>query len=429
MKNFQHVENKRIKFNNIDAAIMLLKSGEPELDQVLKWKHLKTYILNLGSSIDDQMKTKLNEQEDRVCITRLLTENEKDNVSVRVRKLLLDEEISAKRTVLFANDPELIRAAKRKSLFSLVGIATDNQSKKDFYKAGASIAVLDINNIDIFTGATDSKPAFSQAIPGLFEQQQHFRKQFENKKPVFFFDYDGTLSPIVKDPEKAFISERRRELLHTLAEQYTVAVVSGRDRSDIQSFVNLDNIIYAGSHGFRISGPRGMHKELEEARELLPRLDKMEKQLTATLENVIEGVQIERKYYAIAIHYRNAPRGAYKEIVERVNTIIGGDRDFKKGRGKKLLEVKPALQWHKGKAVEWIMDKLNFSWPNEYIPLFIGDDVTDEDAFKALADDGIGILVGEHSQLSAATYHLENVGQVDAFLEELVANELISISQ
>ncbi len=425
MKNFQHVENKRIKFNNIDAAIMLLKSESPELEQVLKWKRIKTYILNLGSALDDQLKTKLNTQEDRVCITRLITENEKDNVSVRVRKLLLDEEISAKRTVLFADDPELIRAAKRKSLFSLVGISTNDQSKKEFYTAGASIAVRDINNIDIFTGKAESKPEFSQAIPGLFDHQEHFIQQFENKKPVFFFDYDGTLSPIVKDPEKAFISEKRRELLRSLAEAHTVAVVSGRDRSDIQSFVDLDNIIYAGSHGFRISGPGGMHKEQEEARELLPRLDKMEKQLTATLEKVIEGVQIERKYYAIAIHYRNAPRGAYKEIVERVNTVIGGDNDFKKGKGKKLLEVKPALKWHKGKAVEWIMNKLKFSWPDEYIPIFVGDDVTDEDAFRTLADQGIGILVGVHSQLSAATYHLENVQQVDNFLEALVAKEIL----
>ncbi len=419
------MENKRIKFNNIDAAIILLKSGTPELEQVLKWKRLKTYILNLGSAIDDQLKAKLNEQEDRVCITRLLTENEKDNVSVRVRKLLLEEDISARRTLLFADDPILIRAAKRKRFFSLIGISTDEHKKRAFYNAGASIAVRDINNIDVFIGKADSKPAFSQAIPGLFDHQEHFIQQFENKKPVFFFDYDGTLSPIVKDPEKAVISEKRRELLRALAEKHTVAVVSGRDRSDIQSFVDLGNIIYAGSHGFRISGPGGMHLELEGAQELLPRLDKMEKQLTLTLENEIEGVQIERKYYAIAIHYRNAPRGAYKEILERVNTVIGDDRDFKKGRGKKLLEVKPALEWHKGKAVEWIMDKLNFSWPDEYIPIFIGDDVTDEDAFRTLTDNGIGILVGEHSQLSAATYHLDNVEQVDDFLKELVAKDIL----
>lgn len=423
------MENKRIKFNNIDAVIFLLKNGTPALEQVLKWKQVKVHILNLGKAFNDQLSSKLQDRKGHTCVTRLIDDTEKERISARVRKLLLDEGINAKRSIVFADDPSLVKAVRRKGLFTIAGISGSISAKRPFYEAGAYVVVQDINNIDIFYGKPDSKPAFSQDIPGLFGHQQHFSRQFKSRKPVFFFDYDGTLSPIVKDPEKAFMSDERRNLLHALAEKYTVAVVSGRDRSDIQSFVELDNIIYAGSHGFRISGPGGMHMELDEAQQLLPRLDKMEKKLTTLLEEGIEGVQIERKYYAIAIHYRNAPKGAYKEIVEKVNTVIGGDRDFKKGRGKKLLEVKPSLNWHKGKALEWIMDKLNFAWPENYMPVYTGDDVTDEDAFRTLADNGIGILVGQHSQPSAATYHLENVDQVDAFLEELVTNDILKASR
>jgi len=420
-----NVENKRIKFNNIDAAIFLLKSGTPQLEQVLKWKGIQVYVLNLGQAFNDRLAAQLSDQDNRICVTRLISDSEKARISARLRKLLLDEGISARRTVLFADDPSLIKAAKRKRIFILAGIAGDPNGKRKFYEAGANIVVRDINNIDIFTGKADSAPQYSQDIPGLFDHLEHFSKQIENKQPVFFFDYDGTLSPIVKDPEKAYMTEQRRDLLRKLAERHTVAVVSGRDRSAIQSFVNLENIIYAGSHGFRISGPGGIHMEMESAQELLPRLNKMEKQLTFMLEDKIEGVQIERKYYAIAIHYRNAPRGAYKTIVEMVNTVIGDDKGFKKGRGKKLLEIKPSMDWHKGKALEWIMTKLNLSWPGEYLPMYIGDDITDEDAFRTLADDGLGILVGRHSLLSAATYHLDNVEQVDHFLGELLHNHLL----
>jgi trehalose-phosphatase len=420
-----NVENKRIKFNNIDATIFLLKSGTPNLEQLLKWKGVQAHILNLGDAFSERRSRQLDYQDHRICVTRLITDSEKARIPARLRKILLDEDINARRTVLFADDPSLLRAAKRKGMFVLAGIADGNRSKRDFYDAGAHIVVRDINNIDVFTGKADATPSFSQDIPRLFDHREQFSKQINNKQPVLFFDYDGTLSPIVRDPEKAYMTDHRRNLLRELATRHTVAVVSGRDRSDIQSFVNLENIIYAGSHGFRISGPGGMHMEMEKAQELLPRLDKMEKQLTSLLEEKIEGVQIERKYYAIAIHYRNAPRGSFREIREIVNTVIGDDTDFKKGRGKKLLEIKPSLDWHKGKALEWIMDKLKFSWPDEYMPLYIGDDITDEDAFRTLADNGLGILVGSHTLLSAATYHLENVEQVDKFLEELLHNHLL----
>ena len=66
------------------------------------------------------------------------------------------------------------------------------------------------------------------------------------------------------------------------------------------------------------------------------------------------------------------------------------------------------------------MEHLDFSWPDEYLPIYVGDDVTDEDAFRVLSDDGVGILVGKHRQLSAANYHLENVDEVNALLKHIV---------
>ncbi len=414
------MEKKNIKINNVKSVIFLLKSDPPSMEEFQKWKNLKINILTFGQPSNDQIEKHFSTEKNDICITRVTSEMEDSRVSARLRKIIIDEDLIPRLTVLFADDPHLIKASRKKGLFILIGIATGETSKRAIYDAGAHIVVEGLDNIRIFKGTEDAKPDFSQFIPDLLERTEHFDNLFSNRKPVFFFDYDGTLSKIVEDPKEAFINDKTRHLLHKLAEVYTVAVVSGRDKSDIQSFVDLENVIYAGSHGFRITGPGGMHLEMEKAKELIPRLEQMEKELTDRLEKEIEGVMVERKYYAIAIHYRNAPRGSYTKILEQVKSIIGTDKDFKTGRGKKILEIKPSLNWHKGKALEWIMEQLNFSWPDEYLPIYVGDDVTDEDAFRVLSDDGVGILVGQHRLLSAANYHLENVDEVNAFLKHIV---------
>ncbi len=414
------MEKKNIKINNVKSVILLLKSNPPSLEELQKWKNLKINILTFGQPSSEQLEKHFSTAKNDICITQVTTEMEDSRVSARLRKIIIDEDLTPRLTVLFADDPHLIKASRKKGLYIIAGIATGETNKRAMYDAGAHIVLDGLDNIRIFKGTEETKPEYSQFIPDLLEKTEHFDNLFSNKKPVFFFDYDGTLSKIVDNPKEAVINDKTRQLLHKLAEIYTVAVVSGRDKSDIQAFVDLENVIYAGSHGFRITGPGGMHMEMENAKELLPRLEQMEKELKELLEKEIDGVMVERKYYAIAIHYRNAPRGSFSEIVEQVKTVIGEDEDFKIGRGKKILEVRPSLNWHKGKALEWIMEQLNFSWPDEYLPVYVGDDVTDEDAFKVLSDDGVGILVGQHSLLSAAHYHLENVDEVNAFLKHIV---------
>ncbi len=390
------------------------------MEEFQKWKNLKINILSFNQTAGEPTRKHYSTEKNDFSITHITSKMEKSRVSARLRKIIAEEELNPGLTVLFADDPDLIKASRKKGLYLIAGITTGETTKKSMYDAGAHIVIEGLDNIRLFKGTEGAKPEFSQHIPGLFEQMDHFKSLLSNKKPVFFLDYDGTLSKIVDNPKKAILNDNTRRLLHELANIYTVAVVSGRDKSDIQSFIELDNIIYAGSHGFRITGPGGMHMEMESARELLPRLDQMEEELTRSLEKEIPGVLIEKKYFAIAIHYRNAPRGSYSRIIEQVKTTIGADKDFKIGRGKKLLEIKPSLNWHKGKALEWIMEQLNFSWPEEYLPLYVGDDVTDEDAFRTLSDNGIGIIVGQHSLLSAANYRLENVDEVDAFIKYIV---------
>ena len=139
----------------------------------------------------------------------------------------------------------------------------------------------------------------------------------------------------------------------------------------------------------------------------------------------MQGIEIERKYSALAIHYRNAPKHSYKIIRPVVDELIRDMPDLKKERGKKIIEIKPAFDWNKGKAVEWILRKMGFADPDEYLPVYIGDDITDEDAFRALADHGISILVGDHGQISAADMQLRDTDQVEEFLHVLVQEAVL----
>ncbi|PRY11943.1 trehalose-phosphatase [Pontibacter ummariensis] len=250
-------------------------------------------------------------------------------------------------------------------------------------------------------------PSALSDIPGLIA----------GKKPAVFLDYDGCLSPIVKDPDAAVLTQEMRDTLQRLAKVCSVAVVSGRDRANVEKLVQLDNLYFAGSHGFDISGPGNMHTEPGGAKEALPALEEADKVLKEKLQDV-EGAFVERKRYAIAVHYRNVAEAKVDRVKQVTEEVLQQYPQLKEGLGKKIIELKPNLNWHKGKAVLWLMEELGLNQP-DVVPLYIGDDITDEDAFATLQGQGIGILVGEHDDKTAAEYRLEDVEDVQAFLETL----------
>ncbi len=254
-------------------------------------------------------------------------------------------------------------------------------------------------------------------LPSALEQLSQLKQQFQGKTPAVFLDYDGCLTPIVQRPEMAILTDEMRQALHELATVTKVAVVSGRDRQNVQDLVQLDNLYFAGSHGFDITGPAGMASEPGGAKDALPALDEAEKQLQHKLQG-IAGSQVERKRYAIAVHFRNVADEQVNTVRQAVDEVLAQQPALKIGHGKKIYELKPNMDWHKGKAVLWLMEELGLN-KGRYIPLYIGDDITDEDAFAALQGHGIGILVGEHDDQTAATYRLESVDEVRVFLEDL----------
>jgi len=254
-------------------------------------------------------------------------------------------------------------------------------------------------------------------LPAALENLEEIKRALAGKQPALFLDYDGTLTPIVKRPEDAVLGDDMRAVLRALASRCTLAVVSGRDRADVEKLVGLKNLIYAGSHGFDISGPRGLHFQHERGRQTLPDLDRAETELRERLQDV-NGVQVERKRFAIAVHYRNAAEDDLPLIQQTVRRVSQEYEDLKTGGGKKIMELKPNLEWDKGKALLWLLDRLGLEG-DRVLPLYLGDDLTDEDALRVVAELGIGVLVGDHGRPTRARFRLRDVGEVKEFLEEL----------
>jgi alpha,alpha-trehalase len=235
-----------------------------------------------------------------------------------------------------------------------------------------------------------------------------------------FLDYDGTLTPIVSHPENALLSDSMRQALQELTARAPVAILSGRDLDDVRRRVDVDGIIYAGSHGFDIAGPRGLRRQV--ATEYLPNLDTAEKELRELLDG-IPGAQLERKRFSIAAHYRNVQENDVPAVERAVGEVAARHRELRRVAGKKVYELLPDIDWDKGRAMVWLLEMLGLERGNVR-PIYIGDDRTDEDAFRALEQSGIGILVSEQSQPTAARYSLKDPAEVERFLRALTAHLL-----
>ena len=225
-------------------------------------------------------------------------------------------------------------------------------------------------------------------MPLLWDRERDFRERVEGSTPVVFLDYDGTLTPIVEDYTKALLADAMRCAIATLARHCTVAIISGRDLAVLRGLVGLDCLFYAGSHGFEIGGPDGWHEAVEQGGEALPELDRVEAELRRELAE-IPGRAIERKRFALAIHYRRAAAADVPRIAQAVDRVAARHPRLRKGSGKKVWRLQPDIAWDKGRAVLLLLERLDLDRP-QIMPIYIGDDLTDEDAFAACSRAGWG---------------------------------------
>jgi alpha,alpha-trehalase len=255
------------------------------------------------------------------------------------------------------------------------------------------------------------------SLPTVRQDLQAIEQRLRRRRPVVFLDYDGTLTPIVDDYRDATLSDEMRSAVAAVAARFPTALVSGRDLEDLQKLVGLDGVYYAGSHGFDMAGPGGWHDRPEQAETFLPALDEAEQAVRQAVSG-IEGCAIERKAFSIAVHYRQVADDDVEAVDRAVDDVLARHGELRKGRGKKVFELQPDTDWHKGRAVEWLLEHLDFA-DDDPLPLYLGDDVTDEDAFRTLYGRGLGIAVGGGARQTSAEYALEDPRDVRRFLEIL----------
>ena len=236
-----------------------------------------------------------------------------------------------------------------------------------------------------------------------------------------FLDYDGTICPLSRQTYHPVLSSAMREMLKKLNRhpKIKVAIISGRSIADLRKKIGLRSLVYSGNHGMEISGS-GIHFNSPVTSAQKKIIRKLIMIFRAQYSD-IPGLLVNDKGLSVSLHYRfTSPaqkrwiRRTYLEII-RPFVSRGEISIFP---GKKIHEVKPAVQWNKGHAVEWLLNHENFK-KGPFFPVYLGDDVTDEDAFRVLSDRGMAVRVGGPKRGSCAGYYLRNIPEVLSFLKRI----------
>ena len=261
-------------------------------------------------------------------------------------------------------------------------------------------------------------------LPDALHDERLFVQRLAGRRVAVFLDYDGVLTPIVDRPEDALISKGMRDTVRALADRCPVCVVSGRDRQVVQELMGIDDVVVAGSHGFDIWSPSEgaiAHDAGSGFEELISNVtDRMRAALGS-----IPGVVVEPKRASVAVHYRLVNSQEHARIGAVVDTLLTErPEQLKLTPGKMVYELQPKIDWDKGRAVLYLLETLGLDTP-DVVPLYLGDDITDEDAFGALRGRGVGIIVGHAAdpevagRATAADFVLASTSEVEQFLTTL----------
>lgn len=227
----------------------------------------------------------------------------------------------------------------------------------------------------------------------------------DNNRIFLFLDYDGTLTKIVSEPDKAELSPEVREVLKKVSQRPNIflAIISGRSLDDIISKVRLKSILYAANHGLEIYDGKKKFTLKKIPSEFFLNLSSFKIKLRKYLSKT-EGVIIEDKGSILAIHYRKVPQEKLRKFSKTFKKLLLAYKDkFNFARGKKVYEIRPPLNFSKKEAV-FYLEKVLAKGKND-ITIYIGDDLTDEDVFRALHPPDISIRIGK-SKSSSAKYYL-----------------------
>lgn len=236
------------------------------------------------------------------------------------------------------------------------------------------------------------------------------------KSLLLMLDFDGTISPVVKLPENAIVPRPIIDMLCSLANFCKVAIVSGRPMGFVLSKIKNAKFSYVGSHGLEyiINGQKEEILLQKKVKIFLEDIKITLKQLGQKYQKLI----VEEKPNSINLHYKFVKGSKLKSFLLEINEFL--DKMEKSGkmrilRDKETIEILPNSACNKGFAIK----KLSKVFGANYVPVYVGDAKTDEDAFEALENNGITVRVGK-SKNSRAKYFLKNQKEINKFLKYIL---------
>ena len=271
----------------------------------------------------------------------------------------------------------------------------------------------------------DSRPADTKIGPAYDSPERvaaGVAQRLDNRHLILLTDYDGTLADLAPVPSQAYMADDVREALDALAAsaEISVGAVSGRRLVDVAERVGPAAEFVAGLHGLEITGPDAAfhHYALDSVAPVIERLV-----LDAERELAwCPGLFLEDKTYALTCHVRRVPPELASRGLEEFEALAEPMLEahvLKFLMGAKAAELLPAVDWHKGRAVQWIRARIAARIDRPVVVVYLGDDRTDEDAFTWLADDEIAIGVGERPHTHLIDFRLSGPEAVGRFFRAL----------
>lgn len=243
----------------------------------------------------------------------------------------------------------------------------------------------------------------------LFRHKDVVREHIGRRNIILFLDFDGTIAPIADAPDRVIVPLQVKSALERLAAITPLAVISGRALEDLQARLGITGIIYSGNHGAEIMIGRTVLRD-NGTDEMAVSLQNFLEALRSGMSN-IPGTLIEDKGITASVHFRKIDPSQEGEVLRIFwNAASDYAKEFRITTGKKVLEIRPQSAWNKGDAVQRILEHQS----KDVIPLYVGDDTTDEDAYRAIRESGISVSIGENPE---ADYYLNDQGEVGTFLD------------